>query len=87
MKEFVQRLNHPQIGGIKGQRLTAYRLRAMKIKAAMKDGQSYTIKDLKQSTLINDVASILRHNYYGWFVRISHGHYRLVESTLIESLD
>jgi hypothetical protein len=80
MKEFLQRLDHPQLGGVKGQRLTAYRLRAMKIKDAMKDGQSYTIKQLKQSTGVTDVDSILRHNYYGWFVRVSHGQYSLVES-------
>ena len=80
MKEFLQRLDHPQLGGVKGQRLTAYRLRAMKIKAAMNVGQSYTIKQLKQSTSVDDLASILRHNYYGWFVCVSHGQYSLVES-------
>jgi hypothetical protein len=77
MKEFVQRLNHPQVGGIKGQRLTAYRLRAIKVKEAMKDGQPYSIRQLKILTNVADVASILRHNYYGWFVHLARGQYGL----------
>jgi hypothetical protein len=77
MKEFLQRLNHPQIGGVKGPRLTAYRLRAMKIKEAMIDGKTYTIQHLKALTNVHDVASILRHNYYGWFSHPSRGLYSL----------
>jgi hypothetical protein len=75
MKEFLQRVDHPQIGGVKGPRLTAYRLRAMKIKDAMSDGKTYTIKQLKTLTNVADVASILRHNYYGWFTHPSRGLY------------
>jgi hypothetical protein len=75
MKEFLQRLDHPQIGGVKGPRLTAYRLRAMKIKDAMIDGKTYTIKQLKTLTNVHDVGSILRHNYYGWFTHPSRGLY------------
>ena len=75
MKEFLQRVDHPQIGGVKGPRLTAYRLRAMKIKDAMSDGKTYTIKQLKSLTNVGDVASILRHNYYGWFTHPSRGLY------------
>jgi hypothetical protein len=75
MKEFLQRVDHPQIGGVKGPRLTAYRLRAMKIKDAMIDGETYTIKQLKTLTNVADVASILRHNYYGWFTHPSRGLY------------
>jgi hypothetical protein len=75
MKEFLQRLDHPQIGGVKGPRLTAYRLRAMKIKDAMMIGKTYTIQQLKALTNVHDVASILRHNYYGWFTHPSRGLY------------
>ena len=75
MKEFLQRLDHPQIGGVRGPRLTAYRLRAMKIKDAMMIGKTYTIKQLKALTNVHDVASILRHNYYGWFTHPERGLY------------
>ena len=75
MKEFLQRVDHPQIGGVKGPRLTAYRLRAMKIKDAMMIGKTYTIKQLKTLTNVPDVASILRHNYYGWFAHPARGLY------------
>jgi len=77
MKEFLQRLDHPQVGGVKGPRLTAYRLRAMKIKDAMMHGKTYTIQQLKALTKVYDVASILRHNYYGWFSHPSRGLYSL----------
>ena len=77
MKEFLQRLDHPQIGGVKGPRLTAYRLRAMKIKDAMMIEKTYTIQQLKALTNVHDVASILRHNYYGWFSHPSRGLYSL----------
>jgi hypothetical protein len=75
MREFLQRVDHPQIGGVKGPRLTAYRLRAMKIKDAMMTGKTYTIKQLKALTNVHDVASILRHNYYGWFTHPTRGLY------------
>jgi hypothetical protein len=77
MKEFLQRADHPQVGGIKGPRLTAYRLRAMTIKDVMVHGETYTIQQLKAFTNIADVASILRHNYYGWFSHPSRGLYCL----------
>lgn len=77
MKEFLQRLDHPQIGGVKGLRITAYRLRAMKIKDVMTQGKTYTIQQLKALTKVYDVASILRHNYYGWFSHPSRGLYAL----------
>jgi hypothetical protein len=77
MKEFLQRVDHPQVGGVKGERLTAYRLRAMKIKEVMQEGQSYSIKQLKALTMVEDVASILRHNYYGWFIKYRRGEYAL----------
>jgi hypothetical protein len=77
MKEFLQRVDHPQIGGVKGPRLTAYRLRAIKIKEAMVHGETYTIKELKVLTSVSDVASILRHNYYGWFAHPARGLYSL----------
>jgi len=77
MKEFLQRLDHPQIGGVKGPRLTAYRLRAMKIKDAMMIEKTYTIQQLKALTNVHDVASILRNNYYGWFSHPSRGLYSL----------
>jgi hypothetical protein len=79
MKEFLQRVEHPQIGGIKGPRMTAYRLRAMKIKDVMVQGETFTIKQLKALTHIDDVASILRHNYYGWFSHPSRGLYCLCD--------
>lgn len=79
MKEFLQRIDHPQVGGVKGQRLTAYRLRAMKIKEVMCEGQTYSIKQLKALTKVEDVASILRHNYYGWFIKYGRGEYALAE--------
>jgi hypothetical protein len=49
----------------------------MKIKDAMMHGKTYTIQQLKALTKVYDVASILRHNYYGWFSHPSRGLYSL----------
>jgi hypothetical protein len=47
----------------------------MKIKDAMVIGKTYTIQQLKALTNVPDVASILRHNYYGWFTHPARGLY------------
>lgn len=80
LKEFFGRGDSDQKGGIQGQRITAYRLRAMTIKDAMVLNTMYTPKDLKARTQVHDTYSILRNNYYGWFKKVKRGHYSLVQA-------
>ena len=79
IKEFLGRGDSEQIGGVQGQRMTAYRLRVIKLQQAMQPEALYTPKQLKQLTGIDDAYSIVHHNYYGWFKKVKRGHYALVD--------
>ncbi|TIW64257.1 MAG: hypothetical protein E5V58_32750, partial [Mesorhizobium sp.] len=56
--------------------MTAYRQEALACAAAMADGPKRP-RDLK--VLSPRAASILLHNYYGWFARAERGIYALTE--------
>ncbi|TIV46734.1 MAG: hypothetical protein E5V88_32200, partial [Mesorhizobium sp.] len=56
---------------------TAYRQEAIACAAAMADGPKRP-RDLKE--LSPRAASILLHNYYGWFARAERGIYALTEA-------
>ena len=56
--------------------MTAYRQEALACAAAMADGPKRP-RDLKTVSL--RAASILLHNYYGWFARTERGIYALTE--------
>ncbi len=79
IKEFIGRGDVEQRGGVQGQRMTAYRLRVMKIQEAMKTQPLWTPQQLKRLTGIEDTYAILHHNYYGWFIKVKRGHYALVD--------
>lgn len=79
IKEFLGRGDVEQRGGVQGQRMTAYRLRVIKLQQAMQPEALYTPKQLKQLTGIDDAYSIVHHNYYGWFKKVKRGHYALVD--------
>lgn len=79
IQEFLGRGDTEQRGGVQGVRMTAYRLRVMKIVEAMKTQPMWTSQQLKRVTGIEDTYSILHHNYYGWFIKVKRGHYALVD--------
>jgi hypothetical protein len=79
IKEFLGRGDSEQTGGVQGKRMTAYRLRVMKLQQAMQPQALYTAKQLKQLTGVDDTYAILHHNYYGWFKKVKWGHYALVD--------
>ena len=75
LKEHANRRGDPTAGGSTRQPImTAYRQRAMACAAAIGGGSSRP-RDLKH--LAEDAGLILRRNVYGWFERVSPGHYRL----------
>jgi len=57
--------------------MTAYRQEALACAVAMADGPKRP-RDLK--ALTPRAASILQHNYYGWFARAERGIYALTEA-------
>ncbi len=77
LKEFEQRYTAFNTGGVtKTKIITAYRERAI-IVAHYLIGKELTIKEIKELTNDYKCASILQQNYYGWFDRITRGHYSL----------
>ncbi len=78
INEFNNRKNNLNIGGSKGQKLTAYREKAILIAETLHLGV-LSPKTIKQITGIEETASILQKNYYGWFMRVSRGQYSLTE--------
>jgi hypothetical protein len=76
--EFNNRKNNLNVGGTKGQTLTLYREKAILIAQTLKLG-ILSPKSIKQITKVEETASILQKNYYGWFKRVSRGQYELTE--------
>ena len=80
VKEFLSRENTSTIGGTNGRRLTAYREKCLKIASYMIDKEYVSPKELKEQLHINEVAGILRNNYYGWFTHLAKGKYTLSDT-------
>ncbi|MDX8536660.1 DUF2161 family putative PD-(D/E)XK-type phosphodiesterase [Mesorhizobium abyssinicae] len=77
MEEHYRRKGDPATGGsTRTPIMTAYRQEALACAAAMADGPKRP-RDLK--VLSPRAASILLHNYYGWFARAERGIYALTE--------
>ncbi|MDX8510687.1 DUF2161 domain-containing phosphodiesterase [Mesorhizobium captivum] len=78
VEEHHRRKGDPSIGGSTRKKpiMTAYRQEAIACAAAMADGPKRP-RDLKP--LSPRAASILLHNYYGWFARTERGIYALTE--------
>ncbi|MDX8444453.1 DUF2161 domain-containing phosphodiesterase [Mesorhizobium captivum] len=78
VEEHHRRKGDPSIGGSTRKKpiMTAYRQEAIACAAAMADGPKRP-RDLK--ALSPRAASILLHNYYGWFARAERGIYALTE--------
>lgn len=75
LSEHARRQGDPSPGGASRQPImTAYRQQALACAAALRAGPARP-RDLR--AVAPDAASILRRNVYGWFERVSRGHYRL----------
>lgn len=86
VKEFTSRENNTTIGGKQGQRLTAYREKCIKIATFMVGKDSVSPSEVKAALQINEVAAILRNNYYRWFDHPSKGKYCLSKTYFEEHL-
>ena len=84
LKEFKNRHGDPNTGGSKATPLmTAYKQNALRIVSELKNGCK-TIPELRDKTGLQNTASILQRNFYGWFSRVDRGVYEL-SSTGIQS--
>ena len=80
LKEFNARVGDPNLAGInKTQIITAYRQNTLQCAEQLQLQGPCSIKQLRQLTQVDSVASIMQKNYYGWFARVTRGVYELTD--------
>ncbi len=80
LKEFTHRKGDPNIGGSTRTKLmTAYKQDALRCLAHIKLQGPSRVADIRKATNVERAATILRNDYYGWFIRQSRGVYAVTE--------
>jgi hypothetical protein len=78
LREFDQRVGDPNTGGQNRRAIvTAYRQDALRIAAAISNGEVGKPASLKKTLGVEKAATILSQNHYGWFFRMERGLYGL----------
>lgn len=78
LKEFADRVGDPETGGsASAKRMTAYRQDALRCANELQQSGVLKLSVLRERTGVEKAGSILRNNHYGWFERVSPGHYEL----------
>ena len=78
--EFKRRHGDPNLGGSsKTKLMTAYRQDALRCLAHLHVHGPMRVAHLRKQTLVDRSASILRSNYYGWFIKQSRGVYAVAD--------
>lgn len=65
------------LGGTRGKIMTAYKESAIRVLAAMADGEVHSSKNIRYETGNPKATTILYANHYGWFKRVGQGQYTL----------
>lgn len=80
LKEFNRRKGDHNTGGSTRTKLmTAYKQDALRLLAHIKLQGPSKVADLRKATKVDRAATILRDDYYGWFIRQSRGVYASTE--------
>ena len=80
LKEFHKRQGDPNIGGsTKTKLMTAYKQDALRCLRHLHENGPTKISDLVKATKVDRSATILRADYYGWFVKQQRGVYGVTE--------
>jgi hypothetical protein len=78
LKEFRSRLGDPNIGGsTKTKLMTAYKQDALRCLVHLHVNGPTKISHLRKETNVERAATILRSDYYGWFVKQERGVYAI----------
>lgn len=78
--EFEKREGDPNLGGLQGARVTAYRQEATLCAEFLALAGEAKGADVAKSTGVARATMIMRNNHYGWFEKISKGVYGLTEA-------
>lgn len=78
LKEFAERNGDPEAGGSSSRpRLTAYRQDAIRMASVLAEAGTLKLKQLRETAAVDRAGAIVRDNHYGWFARVTVGHYEL----------
>jgi len=78
VQEFELRAGDPEAGGSSARaRLTAYRQDALRCARELADAGPLKLKLIRERAGVERAGRILAKNHYGWFERVSVGHYEL----------
>lgn len=80
LSEFAQRRGDPNLGGLQGRRVTAYRQDAMACAQHLAGAGACRGAAVKAATGVARATTIMRDNHYGWFARLGGGVYDLTET-------
>ncbi|UWQ96606.1 hypothetical protein K3728_05070 [Rhodobacteraceae bacterium M385] len=78
--EFERRDGDPNMGGLQGARITAYRQEATLCAEFLALAGEAKGAEVAKSTGVAKATMIMRNNHYGWFDKVSKGVYRLSEA-------
>jgi hypothetical protein len=81
LKEFRHRQGDPNTGGsTKTKLMTAYKQDALRCLAHLNVNGPTKISTLSKETKVGRASSILRNDYYGWFIKQARGVYAITET-------
>jgi hypothetical protein len=81
LKEFHKRKGDPNIGGsTKTKLMTAYKQDALRCLCHLHCNGPTKVSILKKATQVDRAATILRADYYGWFVKEDRGIYNVTDT-------
>ena len=81
LKEFHKRKGDPNVGGsTKVKLITAYKQDALRCLCHLHTNGATRVSHLRKATQIERAATILRADYYGWFVKEERGIYNVTDT-------
>lgn len=85
--EFEKRDGDPNLGGLQGARVTAYRQEAVLCAEFLAMAGEARGAEVAKSTGVARATLIMRNNHYGWFEKVSKGVYTLTDAGRAASSD
>ncbi len=83
--EFERRTGDPNLGGLRGARVTAYRQEAVLCAEFLALAGTARGAEVAKSTGVKRATTIMRNNHYGWFAKVAVGVYALTEAGRVEA--
>ncbi len=81
LKEFHKRKGDPNVGGsTKVKLITSYKQDALRCLCHLHSNGATKVSNLRKATQVDRAATILRADYYGWFIKEDRGIYNVTDT-------